>query len=58
MRLALLWASLTALAAVSSAAITETGECGGTTGLTCEGSRFGNCCSQYVRLVWFFARPL
>ncbi|KAF7671164.1 hypothetical protein GT037_010725 [Alternaria burnsii] len=48
MRLAFLWASLTALTAVSSAAITETGQCGGTTGLTCEGSRFGNCCSQYV----------
>ena len=46
MRTVLLWA-LTALTAVQ-AAVSTTGRCGANNGgLTCAGSTFGNCCSQY-----------
>ncbi|CAI9629312.1 unnamed protein product [Alternaria burnsii] len=34
-------------AAVSSPPISKTGRCGSSFGLTCTGSSFGNCCSQY-----------
>ncbi|KAF2026994.1 hypothetical protein EK21DRAFT_32845, partial [Setomelanomma holmii] len=31
----------------STSKISSDGTCGGSKGYTCEGSTFGNCCSQY-----------
>ncbi len=46
MRKAFLWAA-TALSAVSAATVSTTALCGAANGgLTCQGSAFGNCCSQ------------
>ncbi|KAJ9156077.1 carbohydrate-binding module family 50 protein [Pleurostoma richardsiae] len=38
--------SITATATASSQPISTDGTCGGTTGMTCAGSQFGNCCSS------------
>ncbi|KAF2028980.1 hypothetical protein EK21DRAFT_90197 [Setomelanomma holmii] len=47
MRTTLLW-TLTALVAVNGQTISTSGSCGAASeGLTCAGSVFGNCCSQY-----------
>lgn len=45
-----LFLSLTAgllSASLASAAVSSDGSCGGTKKYTCQGSEFGNCCSQY-----------
>src|SRR5690242_6883994 len=34
-------------AGLASAAVSPDGSCGGTNKYTCQGSEFGNCCSQY-----------
>ncbi len=40
--------ALLGLAAIASAAVTTNGQCGPAwNGDTCEGSAFGNCCSQF-----------
>lgn len=39
--------STTTTAAPPSSTVSTDGSCGGTNGYTCQGSSFGNCCSQY-----------
>ncbi|GAB7346912.1 hypothetical protein MBLNU459_g1983t2 [Dothideomycetes sp. NU459] len=39
--------SSTSSAAASPTAVSTDASCGGTTGFTCQGSTFGNCCSKY-----------
>jgi hypothetical protein len=46
MRSVFLWA-LTLLPAIYAQKTSTTGRCGSTFGLTCQGSSFGSCCSQY-----------
>ncbi len=64
--------SLTTHAAASSITVSRDGHCGGKGGQTCQGSTFGNCCSQVSRhtplqlihtnnsvwILWFFKAVL
>ncbi|KAF2023810.1 hypothetical protein EK21DRAFT_49335, partial [Setomelanomma holmii] len=38
---------LAGLAVVEGLSVSKTGRCGSEFGLTCLGSKFGSCCSQY-----------
>jgi len=44
--------SSSAAPAASATKVSTTGSCGSSAGLTCRGSSFGNCCSQYGKYIF------